>query len=107
MDCALRRPARRRSAMVKAGSWNSPEMKRPAVGGPAVDDRSLVDQSRHRAAPVHARHHKRRAGRTAKAIRVVTTGFLVQHFGSGQRLTVDASDAPMALASTRAGVARW
>jgi hypothetical protein len=35
------------------------ETKKPAGGGRAVDDRVLVDQSRHRAARLTPRHHQR------------------------------------------------
>jgi len=37
------------------------KQKSPPVGGRAVDDRMLVDQSRHRAARLASRHHQRRA----------------------------------------------
>jgi hypothetical protein len=35
------------------------ETKKPAGGGRAVDDRVLVDQSRHRAAMLTPPHHQR------------------------------------------------
>jgi hypothetical protein len=40
------------------GHEHSPETKKPADGGRAVDDRWLVDQSRHRAAWVDGRHQR-------------------------------------------------
>jgi hypothetical protein len=36
----------------------NPKQKSPPVGGQAVDDRLLVDQSRHRAATGRPRHHR-------------------------------------------------
>jgi hypothetical protein len=48
------------------------KQKSPPEGGRAVDDRMLVDQSRHRAASVALRHHHRRAvGVAAMATRFV------------------------------------
>ena len=37
----------------------NPKQKSPPVGGRAVDDRRLIDQSRHRAAAVRPRHQAR------------------------------------------------
>jgi hypothetical protein len=54
---------------------NSPETKKPAGGGRAVDDRLLADQSRHRAARVDERHQKRAVGSAAKAFRCAIGAF--------------------------------
>jgi hypothetical protein len=45
--------------------------KSPPVGGRAVDDRMLVDQSRHRAASVAPRHQRRAVEEAAMATRFV------------------------------------
>ncbi|MFL6830575.1 MAG: hypothetical protein ACJ8D5_08170, partial [Sphingomicrobium sp.] len=49
----------------------SPETKKPAGGGRAIDDRKLIDQSRHRAAKTGARHQKRAVELAAMAFRCV------------------------------------
>jgi hypothetical protein len=48
---------------------NHLKQKSPPVGGRAVDDRLLGDQSRHRAARVDERHQKRTVEGAAMAFR--------------------------------------
>jgi hypothetical protein len=47
------------------------KQKSPPEGGRAVDDRKLVDQSRHRAAMVEPRHQKCAVGAAAVAFKCV------------------------------------
>jgi hypothetical protein len=47
------------------------KQKSPPVGGRAVDDRWLVDQSRHRAARVEPRHQRATVEEAAMAFRYV------------------------------------